>query len=125
VVAIEIDREIAAAARKNARAAGVAETIGWHAGDFREVDRDRIRELAGASMEDGVVVCNPPYGERLDDDDLASLYRDLYDWCRELRGWRAGFLVANPLFEEVFGRPRVSKPLPNGPLRAQFYLYDL
>jgi hypothetical protein len=33
--------------------------------------------------------------------------------------------VANPDFEAAFGgRPRIKKPLSNGPLRGHFYLYE-
>jgi hypothetical protein len=48
---------------------------------------------------------------------------------RRFRGWRAGFLVGNPLLERIFervvGRPRIKKPLANANLRAYFYLYEL
>jgi hypothetical protein len=37
----------------------------------------------------------------------------------------AAFLVANPEFEEIFGdRPALKKPMANGPLKAQFYVYE-
>jgi hypothetical protein len=35
-------------------------------------------------------------------------------------------LVANREFEAAFGmRPRIKKPLSNGPLRGYFFLYDI
>ena len=58
-----------------------------------------------------------------------TLYTALAQTCRRFRGWRAGFLVGNPLLEEAFfpviGAPRIKKPLANANLRAYFYLYDL
>ena len=49
--------------------------------------------------------------------------------CRRFRGWRAAFLVGNPLFEDVFervvGPPRIKKPLAKANLRAYFFLYEL
>ena len=49
--------------------------------------------------------------------------------CQRFTGWRAGFLVGNPLLEEVFygivGAPRIKKPLANANLRAYFFLYEL
>jgi 23S rRNA G2445 N2-methylase RlmL len=129
IIGTELDARLAAAARRNAVAAGVAPRLDVQAGDFRGLGSANIRELAaarGRSAEAGVILSNPPYGERLADDDLARLYRDLGAWCRGLRGWRAGFLVANPAFEAAFGgRPRVKKPLANGPVRGYFLLYDL
>lgn len=86
-----------------------------------------------------LVLSNPPYGERLGAStaELGALYRDLGRFCRALRPARMAFLVGEPsdvergapgtraLFLRSFGgRPRIEKPLSNGPLRASFFLYD-
>ena len=77
----------------------------------------------------GLLLANPPYGERLDDPGLDELYAAIAATCRRFRGWRAGFLVGTPRFEQVIGRalgrPRIKKPLANANLRAYFFLYDL
>jgi 23S rRNA (guanine2445-N2)-methyltransferase len=129
IVGNELDVHLAAGARRNAAAAGAAQRVDLVAGDFRDLARSRIVELAaarGRSAASGVILANPPYGERLDPGDLERLYRDLGAWCRGFAGWRAAFLVANPAFEAAFGRrPRVKKPLANGPVRGYFLLYDL
>lgn len=98
--------------------------------DFRSLTPDvltRTTRERGTNHERLLILSNPPYGERLDDDpDLLGLYRDLGRWCRQFRGQRAAFLVANPGFERAFGmEPRVKKPFRNGPLRAYFFLYEL
>lgn len=104
-------------------------SIATRIGDFRALNVDGVRRWAqerGIGEHGCLIVSNPPYGERLGDPDLIGLYRDLGRWCRQFRGGRAAFLVANPDFERAFGgRPRIKKPLRNGPLRAYFYLYDL
>ncbi|HTM21117.1 MAG TPA: hypothetical protein VL172_11430 [Kofleriaceae bacterium] len=129
IIGNELDARLLAGARRNAVAAGAAARIELLAGDFRDLAPRRIHELAaarGRSAGAGVILSNPPYGERLDPGDLASLYRDLGAWCRGFRGWRAAFLVANRDFEGAFGgRPRIKKPLANGPVRGYFLLYDL
>ena len=57
------------------------------------------------------------------------MYATLARTCQRFVGWRAGFIVGNPLLEEVFlkilGSPRIKKPLANANLRAYFLLYDL
>lgn len=119
VVANELDRGVADRARRNARAAGVADTVRVRCGDFRR--------LSPADLPDGpgLVLCNPPYGRRLAGD-AAALYADFAAWLRQLRGWRAGVLVANPAFERAMRiRPRVKKPLSARPLSGYFYLYEL
>jgi 23S rRNA G2445 N2-methylase RlmL len=123
VVANDIDAKLISSARGNAGRAGVVDTVRFCTGDFRDLDRKRVVELAGTD-EGGVIVCNPPYGERVGSD-LPELYRSLQQWCRQFRGWRAAFIVGNREFEAVFGRPRIRKPLANGPIRSYFYLYDL
>lgn len=140
VIGNDIDGRSVAAAQANARTAG-ADVI-WLRGDFRKLTRERVehqllasRRLPGGdagagpgreSGQRGLILCNPPYGHRLDDPDVLDLYRDLGTWCDQFHGWRAGFLVANHGFERAFGRrARVRKPLDNGSLPAYFHLYEL
>jgi 23S rRNA G2445 N2-methylase RlmL len=127
VVANEIHTPAVKGAREAVQAAGVAGDVDVLHGDFRDLRPERLRRVLSRrpAREGGVIVCNPPYGERLAGE-VVALYRDLGRWCRQFRGWRAAFLVANDAFADAFGgRPRIVKPLVNPPLRARFYLYDL
>jgi 23S rRNA G2445 N2-methylase RlmL len=76
-----------------------------------------------------VILANPPYGERLADHEVAPIYEALVAACARFSGWRAAFLVGNPLLEQIFAgaghRARIKKPLANANLRAYFYLYEL
>jgi 23S rRNA G2445 N2-methylase RlmL len=133
VVGADIDLDVLSAARDNARAARVGDAITWQRADVKalapyvidEIARERGRE----PPQTGLLLSNPPYGERLDEQDLRVLYRATALAVQRFKGWRAGFLVANPLLEEEFfhvmGRPRIKKPLANANLRAYFYLYEL
>jgi 23S rRNA G2445 N2-methylase RlmL len=133
VIGCDHDVSVLAAARDNARAAGVAGDVTWQLADATRlapgVIADIARERGRPAPSTGVLVANPPYGERLDDPDLDELYAALAATCRRFTGWRAGFLVGSPGFERAFdrvlGRPRIKKPLANANLRAYFYLYDL
>jgi 23S rRNA G2445 N2-methylase RlmL len=133
VIGCDIDLDVLAAARDNARAARVAEAITWQRADVASLSPATIADIAKErgreAPREGVLLANPPYGERLDEQDLVIVYRALAETCRRFSGWRAGFLVGNPLLEEVFmgaiGRPRIKKPLANANLRAYFYLYEL
>jgi 23S rRNA G2445 N2-methylase RlmL len=132
VVGCDIDLEVLAAARDNARAAGVADDVVWQRADVANLRPQTIADIArerGKAGATGLILCNPPYGERLDEHDLRDLYGALAETCKRFTGWRAGFIVSNPLLEEVFfhiiGKPRIKKPLANANLRAYFYLFDL
>ncbi|HEY5923715.1 MAG TPA: hypothetical protein VIV11_18665 [Kofleriaceae bacterium] len=133
VIGCDIDLGVLAAARDNARAARCAEAITWQRADVAALTPEMIADIARERGREppptGLLLANPPYGERLDEHDLEVIYAAIADTCRRFRGWRAGFLVGNPLLEQVFmrviGRPRIKKPLANANLRAYFYLYEL
>ena len=132
VFANEIDRDSAAACKEHVRRAGVASMVRCSHGDFRDLDPHAVLQAcASRGMgATGLILTNPPYGERLGSamgpSELYATYRDLGLWCREFRGWRAGILAGNEAFVECFGgKPRVQKPLSNGPIRSVFLLYEL
>ena len=135
MIGCDIDIEVLAAARDNARAARVIDDVTWQRSDVMHLRPETIHAIAterGRTIENGLILSNPPYGERLDDHDLEDIYVALAEACARFRGgipWRAAFLVGSPILEDVFyrviGRPRIKKPLANANLRAYFYLYDL
>lgn len=126
VVAGELDGKAIAVARDNVRRAGVGSDVKTQHGDFRALTPASVARLLRVPEDTpGVIVSNPPYGERMGGDVLA-LYDELRRWLGGFRGWRAAFLVANPEFERVLGvRPRIKKPLSASSLRGWFYLYDV
>ena len=131
-IGCDLDLESLSAARDNARAAGIANQVVWQRADVANLRAEAIAEIVrehGREPGPGLIVSNPPYGERLDEHDLVDTYGALATACRRFRGWRAGFLVGSPVFEEVMqqalGRPRIKKPLANANLRAYFFLWDL
>lgn len=134
-VIVGADRELEAlvAAKANAGRAGVTGQIVWQRADVAHLDPDDIAAIAADAGRDaraGLILSNPPYGERLDAADLRVFYGALGDACRRFRGWRGGFLIAGDVatveFERSFGlRPAVKKPLSNGNLRGYFFGYEL
>lgn len=128
VVASDIDGRATEISRVNAENAGVTADICFVQADLRDLSPRVLAKRLGErwSVErPGLIVANPPYGERLMGGEL-DLYQDLGQWCQDFPGFRAAFLVANNDFEEAFGgRARVRKPLSNGNLRAYYHLYDL
>ncbi|MEP6864430.1 MAG: hypothetical protein ABJE66_27660 [Deltaproteobacteria bacterium] len=132
-IGCDVELDVLAAARDNARAAKVGDAVTWQRCDVADLRPEMIAQIAAErgrpAPESGLLLANPPYGERLADQDLEVLYRVVAETCRRFTGWRACFLVGNPLLEREFmrylGRPRIKKPLANANLRAYFYLYDL
>ena len=89
LVGIEQDPAVLAQARANAAAAGLAEHLSLEPGDFRDFS---------PPPGPGILVCNPPYGDRLGrGDDLEALYADLGRMVRErCSGWTLWLLSGNP-----------------------------
>jgi 23S rRNA G2445 N2-methylase RlmL len=123
VYASDIDGAACMAAKSASARAQVEAQLNVVRSDFRDLS---ARDISRTRHNSGLIVSNPPYGERLAPSDLVALYGELGQFCRRFPGFRAAFLVANREFETAFGlRPKIKKPLSNGPLRGYFYLYEI
>jgi putative N6-adenine-specific DNA methylase len=96
-----------------------------HAGldDLVVVERADILERT-APAPNGVLVANPPYGERLGDaDELADLYPRLgHALKRNFAGWDCWLLSADTRLPKLIGlKPMRKIPLFNGPLECRLY----
>lgn len=111
--------EAVARARRNARQAGVEGDLRLETADLASV------EPPGGG---GVVVTNPPYGERMGKDaDLEALYRSLGDtWKRRFRGWTAYLFTGNlALARHVGLRPARRWILWNGAIECRLLKFPL
>ena len=88
------------------------------------VETQDLRTLT-LPQENGVFLCNPPYGERLSDrDSCRALYRELGSLLKRHPTWRLGALSSDPAFERNFGRRANQKRrLYNGRLECEFFLF--
>ncbi len=97
--------------------------------------RDRImvecRDLGDAAFETsnarGLLITNPPYGERIGDArELPTLYSQLGTLLRGLPGWRAGVFTGNPEFAAYLGIASTgSDELFNGPIECRLFHYEV
>ncbi len=78
-----------------------------------------------APYETGLLIANPPYGERLNTPaEIQSLYARMHSLFIDFAGWEAGFISASNEFEEAIGKRATSvKPLKGGNLDTFFYMY--
>jgi 23S rRNA G2445 N2-methylase RlmL len=83
------------------------------------------RPPAGRGLSPGLVVLNPPYGERAAAD--AGHWRGLGDLLKHhFQGWRAVVLAGGEGLGKHIGlRPRRRLPVKNGPLDARILVFDL
>ncbi|GMQ96151.1 MAG: bifunctional 23S rRNA (guanine(2069)-N(7))-methyltransferase RlmK/23S rRNA (guanine(2445)-N(2))-methyltransferase RlmL [Gammaproteobacteria bacterium] len=76
----------------------------------------------------GLLVCNPPYGERLGArDQVGDLYAGMGEVFRTgFAGWRLAFLAGAPALDAHLGlQPRHSHKLDNGPLACRLTHYEI
>ncbi len=85
----DADHAVIGAAKANAEAAGVAGFIALAVRDVGAV-------VAPSGFTTGLVISNPPYGERLASSDLERLYASFGDAMRrDFAGWEIALLVAD------------------------------
>lgn len=116
------DHNVIATAARNVQRAGLEGVV--HV-ECRELDRFA---LEGDWAGQGLVLTNPPYGERLSDrKQLGTLYHRLGEVVREnLTGWRLGVFTGVPEFGKSLGlRSYKQYRLFNGKLPAQLLLFNV
>ena len=90
ILGSDIDSEAVRMAIANASQAGVA--------DWVHVEKRALVEVPRPAGETGLVVANPPYGERIGaESGLPALYSELGSVLRDrFQGWQAAILTGNP-----------------------------
>ena len=101
-------------------------------GNARRAGMDRYISFSKADISDfvprtekGTLIVNPPYGERLADEQKArELTRVMGKLFAPRPGWSYNIITADEDFEKVFGR-RADKrrKLYNGMIKCQYYMY--
>ncbi|MCR5725788.1 MAG: class I SAM-dependent RNA methyltransferase [Treponema sp.] len=78
-----------------------------------------------APFSHGLLLCNPPYGERIGDEAQASeLYRSMQSLFLDFKGWEMGVITSHQKFQESIGRYATAlKSLKSGNLDTTLYMY--
>lgn len=112
----DIDPDAIAIARKNIHSAHVEEMI--------ELSCQPLTEWAADTAE-GIIVTNPPYGERLRPGNLEMLYKEIGSTLKNnFQGWHAWVIgYQDELMREIGLKPSVKIPLFNGNLECSLREY--
>ena len=106
--------------------AGLRDVVSVRRADLPGLAAPRLTQAHRPRREaaPGLVVANPPYGERLRDPNLAGLYRALAQTLADsYEGWRAAVLVADRGLGDLLPlTQRHDRPLFNGPLSCTLLL---
>lgn len=117
IVGTDRDRSMVKISRQNARQAGVETDIHFEKKDFVEFPTNR---------DYGVLICNPPYGERLgSEQEVRQLHRDMGELLADLDTWSLYIFTAAEGFEREFGkRADRRRKLFNARIACTLYQYQ-
>jgi 23S rRNA (guanine2445-N2)-methyltransferase / 23S rRNA (guanine2069-N7)-methyltransferase len=106
-------------AHENIERAGLAECI--------TVEAEHANDSMAPRAKTGLLICNPPYGERLDDDpDLPGLYASLGEKMGTMHGWHGAVLTSDKSLAQAIGlRSHRSYRFDNGKIPCRLYLFEL
>lgn len=113
----DIDTEIIAASKANAKRAGVDGDITFEQKDIKDLWIDQ---------QYGIIISNPPYGIKLGElRELNEIYISLHKTFRKKPGWSVYILTADKKFPDYFKRARPDKvrKLFNGSIEVNYYQY--
>jgi putative N6-adenine-specific DNA methylase len=76
---------------------------------------------------EGVLVINPPYGERLEEEDLVALYKGIGDSLKQgFKGYKAWVISSDQRALKMVGlKPSKKYTVYNGPLECRFARFDI
>jgi len=116
IFASDIDKRVFDAAVSNAEKARVGDSIIFQ--------KKPVSEFS-SSKKYGCIVCNPPYGERLQNaKEVHELYMEMGKVFSKLDSWSYFIMTSNENFEKSFGRKAdKNRKLYNGKIKTYLYQY--
>lgn len=115
IYASDISEKNIEIAKENAIEANVDDCIEFSIGDFRKLKyKDDF----------GIIISNPPYGERLNDFEVKDLYRDMGKIFNKLDTWSKYIITSFDGFENLYGKKSdKERKLFNGRIKVRYYQY--
>lgn len=112
----DLDENMVAIARENARLAGVDKLIHFQQRDVAKLSHPK---------KYGFLITNPPYGERLEEkENLPALYKVIGERYRALDSWSMYLITSYEKAEEALGRKAdKNRKIYNGMMKTYYYQY--
>ena len=118
IIGGELSPNVAKKAKENIKHAKVDDIVSIKTGDIKDFEVPPGR---------GVVILNPPYGERMVKDNIEELYKSIGDTFKsKFSGYDCWVISSNmEAFKHVGLRPSRKIALFNGPLECRFMKYEM
>lgn len=116
ILGSDIDHRMVNIAKGNAEEAGFGDMI-----SFKQM---QVKDFT-TTKEFGVIVGNPPYGERLGEKrEVEQMYKEMGQAFSKLDTWSIYMLTSHEGFEQFYGKPATKKrKLFNGFIKTDYYQY--
>ncbi|MEZ6139718.1 MAG: THUMP domain-containing protein [Zavarzinella sp.] len=120
IVGSDIRKDVVEFAKVNGKTAGVGNLLKWLVTD--------VCKSEPPTTEPGIIICNPPYGERIGD---LNEIRELYQWMgdhfrKRFQGWRFVVFTSEDAPWKYLGpKPEKSTPLWNGKIQCKLLNFSL
>lgn len=117
IIGSDMDSDMMMMAKRNLRGLPIGRFVNVTTNSFQEVKKP---------SDNGTIVCNPPYGERMGED-IEDMYQELGDWFKnELKGWNCWVISSNEEgFKSIGLKPNRKVKLFNGDLECSFREYRI
>ncbi|MEW6057063.1 MAG: THUMP domain-containing protein [Bdellovibrionota bacterium] len=120
IVGYDVNARMVASALENAAQAGLSRVVHF--------ERRSIEALQPVGKSPGVIIVNPPYGERIgEEQSLQALYKTMGDAFKQrMKNWKAFVLTGNLELAKHVGLKAARRHiLFNGPIECRLLRYDL
>ncbi|WRP05023.1 class I SAM-dependent RNA methyltransferase [Rossellomorea aquimaris] len=116
ILGTDIDHRMIEVSKENAMEAGL--------GDLVKFKQMQVRDFT-SELEYGIIVGNPPYGERLGErKEVERMYQEMGKAFEKLDTWSVYMMTSHENFEQCYGKQATKKrKLFNGFIRTDYYQY--
>lgn len=118
IFASDIDPKFTELAQKSALKARAEKYMSFQTASFFDLEKP---------AEEGILLTNLPYGERLKEEDFKEFYKSIGDHLKKnFSGWKVGLFVAEESPWKFIGlKPKRKYPLLNGSIKTKLLVFEM
>ena len=120
IFGFDIDSNMIRIAKENAERADVGEMIHFETSPVKDFwSLDCIKKF-----ENGIILSNPPYGERLEDrESVVPIYKDLKSAYEKMKNFDMHVITSFEDATKILGKETKNRKLYNGMIKTYLYSY--